>query len=786
MTLSDIKRSEQRLGDLARPLLNGLSMRRSPSRSENRRAHKVTWGLRIAVLVREAVFFACVSALFFVLLPGLAAAAAPAANAASARHSNKLDARLQQRTADPGESDVIVEFNDDREALKVVTSFGRPGRKLGILKGFSAKVSNRALARLAAHDQVRRVSWDRPVSVLNGRTAITTGARAVQQLSGYTGAGVGVAVIDSGITPWHDDLTSAQTYTWTYPVYTYVTDPVTGLQTISSTTYVNDTYTYYGGQRVVHFADFVAGNNLHPHDGFGHGTHVAGVIAGNGFDSEGERAGIAPGASIIALKALDDEGQGRISNIIAAIDYAISIKNTYNIRVLNLSLGAGVYESYETDPLTLAAKRAVEADIVVVAASGNLGRAKDGQPQYGAVTAPANAPWVLTVGGSSTEGTTARADDIMASYSSRGPTMYDYGAKPDLVAPGAGTVSLSNPNSLLYATRPNLLLAGSDPSLSYLPYISLTGTSMSAPVVSGTVALMLEANPNLTPNLVKAILQFTSQVYPGYDWLTQGAGFLNSRGAVQLAEYFTEAVLGSHYPDMTGWSQHIFWGNHRVSGGVLTPGGTAWGTNVVWGNVYTPSGQNVVWGENCDQNPCDNVVWGNNIVWGESVGDGDNVVWGNTDSDNVVWGNADNGNVVWRNGDSDKVVWGNSGDDNVVWGNHCQGDDCDNVVWGNGDDDNVVWGNCTDGDGNGNCDNVVWGNCADDNHDGQCDNVVWGNTNNDNVVWGNREGDNVVWGNSLDAVIFGDEGADVSGFDASVWDDLFRSSAALLTSGGSR
>ena len=112
--------------------------------------------------------------------------------------------------------------------------------------------------------------------------------------------------------------------------------------------------------------------------------------------------------------------------IIAAIDYAIANKDALNIRVLNLSLGAAVTESYNTDPLTLAAKRAVDAGIVVVASAGNLGKAANGQPQYGAIGSPGNAPWVITVGASSHNGTVLRQDDTMAAFSSRGPTMYDY------------------------------------------------------------------------------------------------------------------------------------------------------------------------------------------------------------------------------------------------------------------------------------------------------------------------------------------------------------------------
>src|SRR5690606_31601480 len=115
---------------------------------------------------------------------------------------------------------------------------------------------------------------------------------------------------------------------------------------------------------------------------------------------------------------------------------------THNIRVINLSVGASVTESFHTDPLTLAAKRAVEAGIVVVAASGNFGRAQDGRTIYGGITAPGNAPWVLTVGASDSRGNANRRDDEVAAYSSRGPTRIDFAAKPDLVAPGTGIVSL--------------------------------------------------------------------------------------------------------------------------------------------------------------------------------------------------------------------------------------------------------------------------------------------------------------------------------------------------------
>lgn len=679
-----------------------MSQRPSP-----RVASKFTWG--------RTILFSLIATL--ALWAPAEAQRGPGAQRPAKVHHAKLDQELNRLADDIGDSDVIVEFNDDSDSIaRIKGAGGKAGRRLGIIKARTGRMPNALLKRLANDPKVKRIHIDRDTEAFVARTAAAIGAKNVHAQYGYNGAGIGVAVIDSGITPWHDDLTVA-----------------------------NRT-----GQRVTAFVDFVNGQTA-KYDDWGHGTHVAGIIAGNGYDSTGARAAIAPGANIISLKALDGEGKGKISYIIAALDWAVANKAAYNIRVINMSLGAGVFESYNTDPLTLAAKRAVDAGIVVVAAAGNMGKAANGQPQYGAIGAPGNAPWVLTVGASSTMGTIDRRDDTMALYSSRGPTMIDFGAKPDLVAPGSGTVSLSTPNSLFYNTKSAYLVAGKRSGLTYLPYLTLSGTSMAAPVVSGTVALMIQANPSLTPNMVKAILQFTAQVYPSYNYLTQGAGFLNTLGAVRLSRYFALGHKGDSYPNMKAWSKHIFWGNRRVSGGVLTPGGTAWDDNIVWGDTLSPTGQNIVWGENCDGD-CDNIVWGNNIVWGESD-DSDNIVWGNTDGDNIVWGNSDGDNIVWGNGSDDNIVWGNGADDNIVWGNDCAGADCDNIVWGNTDDDNIVWGNAEG------IDNIVWGNSADDN-------IVWGNSGSDL--------DNISWGNSAgDGEEFGDDTAEIESFDPSVWEDLF-------------
>jgi serine protease AprX len=583
------------------------------------------------------------------------------------RDRSKLDAILMARAGTPGLSRVIVRQKPGTDASSEVMRLGgRVGRKLALIDGQAVEIANSALLALAARSEVVSLHDDRAVAGELNRVAVTSGARAVQQQYGYTGAGVGVAVIDSGITDWHDDLSS-------------------GVSSLGLPT----------GQRVSAFVDFV-NNKRTRYDDNGHGTHVAGIIIGNGFDSSGGRSAIAPGSHIVSLKVLDQNGNGVISNVIAALEWIVAHRAEHTLRVINLSVGAAITESYETDPLTIAAKRAVDAGLVVVTAAGNRGKNPAGTVQYGGITAPGNAPWVLTVGAYSHEGTVSRTDDVMAGFSSRGPTAIDYLSKPDVVAPGVGTQSLAAPLSLFYSTKSDQLLWGSILT-PYKPYLSLSGTSMSAPVVSGTAALMIQANPSLTPNLVKGIIQYTAQRYPAYNPLTQGAGFLNAQGAVTLARFFRYAQPGSTLMIPSVWSKQILWGNHRIKGGAIRPNANAFTLGTTWGSAVDYEGDNIVWGTLLES---DNIVWGTFDQLGE-----DNIVWGtlfDTDGDNIVWG---------TNGDADNIVWGTvAGDENIVWGTVCGGDDCDNIVWGTailGFQDDVAWGSNWGGD------NIVWGTATE-------------------------------------------------------------------------
>jgi serine protease AprX len=488
---------------------------------------------------RRAFVFAC----------ALLATTASLARANDQPADGKLDAALwaraqaASRVHDAALSRVIVRTVSGRPATSLIAAAGgHQGRFFPWLGGQVALVPNSTLEWLASQPEISGISLDRAVQGTTDHTAVTIGARWASEQFGVDGTGVGVATIDSGVNAFHDDLDG----------------------------------------RVVHFADFVNGGTT-PYDDYGHGTHVAGIIAGSGVDSGGERRGIASGAHLVVLKALDVTGNGYSSNVIAAIDYAIANRATYNIRVLNLSVAAGVYESFWKDPLTLAAKRAVDAGIVVVAAAGNQGRGPTGRAHYGGIASPGNAPWVLTVGAAHDLGTLDRRDDVVAGFSARGPVAIDGTAKPDVIAPGVGIESTTDSGSALYASNPRGRIWGSVATASE-PYLSLTGTSMAAPVVTGVVALMLQANPTLTPNAVKAILEYTAETRAGYDFLTQGAGFLNARGAVELARAFGGSAI-SDTSDTARWNRHVIWGNLRIGGGAIGPRARAWRLGVTWGGL---------------------------------------------------------------------------------------------------------------------------------------------------------------------------------------------------------
>jgi subtilisin family serine protease len=648
----------------------------------------------------------------------------PSARVGHYKYDQELTRRMARQR--PGErASVIVMLQPGVDLPVTFRRYVEPNGRLDLINGYAlSNVPVSVLPALSGQFGVHRLHYNRSARKQDALSSAAVNANAVdpdhdvaQQTYGYTGQGVTIAVIDSGLTnDVLDDLTD---------------------------------------DRVRRFVDFVNPRNVLRTDPSGHGTHVTGIVGGTGARSLGKYAGIAPGASIVSLRVLDEHGQGSISAVLKALNWVYKNARRENIRVVNLSVGAAPTESYFTDPLTLAAKALVDQGITVVAAAGNFGQDAEGRLQWGGITAPGNAPWVLTVCAFSTQGTYGQADDSVAAFSSAGPTAFDFAAKPDLCAPGVGIVSLGAPGSETYnvglAATPSWVV-GPDQRYEYL-----SGTSMAAPFVSGAIALMLQANPSLTPNLIKGILEYTASARPGVSALRQGAGFMNVAGALSLAGFYASPVAGDTLSIDPAWSRQIIWGNHLLTHGILSPSANAWRLGVQWGAAKTAvlDGDNIVWGTSCDDY-CDNIVWGtfdldDNIVWGTFFDD-DNIVWG-TDCDdycdNIVWGtDCDDycDNIVWGTHftDDDNIVWGTVDfDDNIVWGTDCGGADCDNVVWGAFSiDDNIVWGTGLFDD------NIAWGTIGSFD-----DNIVWGTLiDDDNIVWGTflAGDDNIVWGTMLE------------------------------------
>jgi serine protease AprX len=347
---------------------------------------------------------------------------------------------------------------------------------------------------------------------------------------------------------------------------------------------------------------------------------------------------------------------GYTSDVIAGIDWAVEQSREHNIRVINLSLGHPVAEPSATDPLCRAVERAVQAGIVVVVSAGNYGRAANGAPVLGGITSPGNSPFAITVGALDARGTVDASDDRVASYSSRGPTRYDFAVKPDLVAPGSAVVSLESPQSYIATNYPQFHVAGRSSNA----YQRLSGTSMAAAVVSGGVALLFDSNPNLTPAQVKIALQSAARFMPEEGLIGAGAGSVNFDAAERLARAGPLGSLvnnllgllsGPSYRDRGGlnglidrvydrtgihllslldlsflWSsaEDAEWGVLNLVG-LGNPLGSAAPNYVIWGNVAGWSSSYYV-------------IWGNTIMTPE----GQYVIWGNSEvySEYVIWSNG--------------------------------------------------------------------------------------------------------------------------------------------------
>jgi serine protease AprX len=236
------------------------------------------------------------------------------------------------------------------------------------------------------------------------------------------------------------------------------------------------------------------------------------------------------------VRVLDANGAGRTSDVIAALNWVLNNRETYGIRVLNLSLGHPVYEPAEQDPLVQAVDSVWDAGVVVVCSAGNSGR--DG---HGTISSPCNSRKVITVGALNDRNTIESSDDTVTTYSSRGPTRLDLVAKPDILAPGNRIVSARAAGSQLDDLYPERRVAADPSQPSLIEHFELSGTSMAAPFVSGAAALMIEQDPTLTPATVKARLMLSAKKAAVGDPFSTGAGALDILGALRTSGQVMDA-----------------------------------------------------------------------------------------------------------------------------------------------------------------------------------------------------------------------------------------------------
>ena len=356
---------------------------------------------------------------------------------------------------------VIISFKTEKKIKegKISSLSNKLNYNLPIVNGCACEMCIDSILEITADPDVEYISYDSKVFAVMDIARSVVGADLILN-TGYTGKNVTVAIIDTGISP-HADL-------------------------------------IYPKSRIIGFKDFV-NNETKFYDDNGHGTHCAGILAGNGYSSKGKYKGIATEANILSVKVLDENGNGNTSDILSTVQWIIEKKEIYKTRIVNISLGAIAQYKERRDPLVKAANRAIDNNLIVIAAVGNSG------PMRNTILSPATSRHVISVGALDDGRTAEMNDGNIAEFSSRGPTL-DRIRKPDLIAPGVDIMSLSNKN-----------LTG---------YTTLSGTSMSAPMVSGAAALLLNENPNynhfdIKRKLIKACTKIKASSYE------QGAGILD-------------------------------------------------------------------------------------------------------------------------------------------------------------------------------------------------------------------------------------------------------------------
>jgi serine protease AprX len=382
--------------------------------------------------------------------------------------------------------------------------------------------------------------------------------------------------------------------------------------------------------------------------------------------------GVSPGAHLVNVRVLGDEGVGLTSGVIAGLDWVIANRTRYGIRIVNLSLGHGVSAPCALDPLCSSVQRLTDAGLIVVASAGNRGKTSDGRTVLGGITSPGNSPFAITVGALNTWSTVGRRDDTVTTYSSRGPTAYDFAVKPDVVAPGNKIISLEAQHSYLARNFPNAHVAGRGSNA----YFQMSGTSMAAAMVSGGIALLAEAYPGLSAVDARYRLQTTASFMTADGLMAAGAGSVNiwsarrAAGTALLSALLPTSTIGNLLVTPTGAAfrdaGRLQTRLHQGTGlrllglldavaALLSPASLEWdrlhlvGTSnpiasasphqILWGGrLYDAQGQQIIW---ADQTRWGDVVYdseGQQIIWADSEwSEGNQIIW----ADSVTTGDPE-------------------------------------------------------------------------------------------------------------------------------------------------
>jgi serine protease AprX len=488
---------------------------------------------------------------------------------ASQKRNPKLSAkvesdakRVDNKGKGKGKLDIIVRFRStpgatENTLLKALGGQLRRAPAKSPSRWVAVRVSPEVIEKLTSNPNVDFIASDPPVSA-----ALDVARQAAHQPpadvpeSLLKGAGVTVAVVDSGVA-LHPDIRT-------------LTAAVDFVASSSSTESSGDAL-------LVPEPSLEGSTYVGVGDPNGHGTHVAGIIVGDGTASAGRRhAGVAPEANLVSVRVLDDVGRGMSSDVLAGLDWILANKDVYGIRVVNISLGHPVYESPSQDPLVHAVDALWDAGVVVVCSAGNAGRSG-----YGTISSPCNSRKVITVGAVNDRGTVDPSDDLVTTYSSRGPTVIDRVAKPDILAPGNRIVAARSPWSYLDTLFPERRVEADPDQPGVQNYIEMSGTSMASPMVAGTVAIMLQQEPSLTPATVKARLMLSAKKSAvGHPFAT-GAGVLDILAALRTTGEVAQAPSPLVAPDdatgqMIVENTAVLWGNASFS--IMN----VWSSAVLW------------------------------------------------------------------------------------------------------------------------------------------------------------------------------------------------------------